>query len=62
VLDGIDGRDGLPRAMPGFRDKLTDADITAATEYIRTLRTNALGWPDLLKDVGRIRANTMPQP
>jgi mono/diheme cytochrome c family protein len=62
ILDGIDDRDGLPGAMPGFRGKLSDVDITALTEYIRTLRTNALGWPGLLEDVARIRAKTMPQP
>ncbi len=61
VLDGIDDRDGLPRAMPGFRDKLTDADIQALADYIRPLRTNALGWPGLLQDAAKIRAMTMPQ-
>jgi mono/diheme cytochrome c family protein len=62
ILDGIDGRDGLPGAMPGFRNKLSDADITALTEYIRPLRTNALGWPGLLEDIARIRAKTTSQP
>jgi len=62
VLDGIDGSDGLPGAMPGFRDKLTDAEIEAITLYVRAVRTNALSWPELFKDIGKVRAKTVSQP
>jgi mono/diheme cytochrome c family protein len=62
VLDGIDGNDGLPGAMPGFRDKLNDEEVSAVIKYVRALRTNALGWPDLLKDIAKIRAKAIPQP
>ena len=48
--------------MPGFRQELSDTQLTALIEYIRTLRTNAPGWPELVKDVAKIRAKTVPQP
>jgi mono/diheme cytochrome c family protein len=44
VLDGIDGRDGLPGAMPGFRDKLSDDDIAAIANYLRTSYTTLAPW------------------
>ena len=62
VLDGIDGSDGLPGAMPAFRDKLTDDELAMLTDYVRAWRTNALGWPALLKDLARIRAKPVSQP
>jgi mono/diheme cytochrome c family protein len=62
VLDGIDGSDGLPGAMPGFRDKLTDADLKALAAYLRFVRTNAPGWPGLRELVPKIRAESMSQP
>ena len=39
VLDGIDGSDGLPGAMPGFRDKLSNADLEALATYLRASST-----------------------
>jgi mono/diheme cytochrome c family protein len=62
VLDGIDAGDGLPGAMPGFRDKLTNADLVALANYLRSTRTNAPGWPGLDKLVRDIRTQSMPQP
>ena len=62
VLNGIDGSDGLPGAMPGFRDKLTDADLESLAEYLRFARTNAPGWPGLAKLVPKIRAESVSQP
>jgi mono/diheme cytochrome c family protein len=62
VLDGIDGSDGLPGAMPAFRDKLTDADIEALAYYLRSARANVPGWPDLGKLVRKIRTESMSQP
>jgi mono/diheme cytochrome c family protein len=62
VLDGIDSSDGLPGAMPAFRDKLSDADLIALAKYLRSMRTNAPGWPGLNKLVGKIRTESMPQP
>jgi mono/diheme cytochrome c family protein len=62
VLDGIDGSDGLPGAMPAFRNKLTDGDIEALAKYLRSTRTNAPGWPDLGTVVRRIRTDSMSQP
>jgi mono/diheme cytochrome c family protein len=62
VLDGIDGSDGLPGAMPAFRDKLTNADFEALAEYLRFARTNAPGWPGLGAMVRKIRTESMSQP
>jgi mono/diheme cytochrome c family protein len=62
VLDGIDGSDGLPGAMPAFRDKLSNADLEALAGYLRTSRTNAPGWPGLDKLVRDIRSQSMAQP
>ena len=44
VLDGIDGRDGLPGAMPGFRDKLSDGELAALATYLRTSYTTLPAW------------------
>jgi mono/diheme cytochrome c family protein len=62
VLDGIDGSDGLPGAMPAFRDKLTDTDLVALTGYLRSTRTNAPGWPGLSDLVRKIRTESMSLP
>ena len=62
VLDGIDGGDGLPGAMPAFRDTLSDADLEALAAYLRSVRTNAPGWPGLGKLVRKIRTASMSQP
>lgn len=44
ILDGIDGSDGLPGAMPGFRDKLSDSDLSALANYLRTSYTTMPTW------------------
>ena len=44
VLDGIDGGDGLPGTMPGFRDKFSDDDIEALATYLRTSYTTMPVW------------------
>jgi len=44
VLDGIDGSDGLPGAMPAFRDKLTDEELGALATYLRTSYTTLPMW------------------
>ena len=44
VLDGIDGSDGLPGNMPGFRDKLSDDDIEALAIYLRASYTTLPLW------------------
>ncbi len=62
VLDGIDGGDGLPGAMPAFRDKLTDSDLEALAGYLRSVRTNAPGWPGLGDLVPKIRTDSLSQP
>ena len=52
VLDGIDGRDGLPGNMPGFRDKLSDDDIEALAVYLRASHTTmppGACWPTGLR-------------
>jgi mono/diheme cytochrome c family protein len=62
VLDGIDGSDGLPGAMPGFRDKLDDAAIEAVATYLRGARTNAPGWSGVDKAAPKLRLEAMSQP
>jgi mono/diheme cytochrome c family protein len=62
VVDGIDGSDGLPGAMPAFRGKLTDAQIAAIAAYLRAARTTAPGWPGLDKIVSDILAEPMAPP
>ena len=39
LLDGIDGSDGLPGAMPGFRDKLSDRELESLAYYLRAAYT-----------------------
>jgi mono/diheme cytochrome c family protein len=62
VLDGIDGSDGLPGAMPGFRDKLNDGELVALASYLRSTRTNVPGWPGIDNIVRKTRVESMPQP
>jgi mono/diheme cytochrome c family protein len=62
VLDGIDGSDGLPGAMPGFRDKLDDAAIAALAVYLRGARTTAPGWSGVNEVVPKLRLESMSQP
>ena len=56
ILDGIDGQDGLPGAMPGFRDKLSDHEIAALATYLRTSYTTLPAW-DLIEDLVRSTRN-----
>jgi mono/diheme cytochrome c family protein len=44
TLDGIDGSDGLPGAMPGFRDKFSDAELEAIAAYVRSSYTTLPAW------------------
>lgn len=44
VLDGIDGQDGLPGAMPAFRDKLSDQELAALATYLRAAYTTLPPW------------------
>ncbi len=50
ILDGIDGRDGLPGAMPGFRDKFSDADLKMIATYLRASYTTLPAWSLLDED------------
>jgi len=62
VLDGIDANDGLPGAMPAFRDKLSDDDLEALAAYLRITRTNAPGWPSMRELIRRTRIESMSPP
>jgi mono/diheme cytochrome c family protein len=44
MLDGIDGHDGLPGAMPSFRDKLSNDDLIAIGGYLRASYTTLPQW------------------
>jgi len=63
VLDGIGREDGTSSpTMPGFRQKLSDADIADIVEYLRKSRTTQPAWSDMQGTVARIRAGTAPSP
>lgn len=62
ILDGIDGRDGLPGSMPGFRDKLSDADIEAIAVYLRTSHTTLPVWGLLTERIKIERNDPMSLP
>ncbi len=62
VLDGIDGRDGLPGNMPGFRDKFTDDDIEALATYLRTSHTTMPVWGLLTERIKISRDDPLPLP
>jgi mono/diheme cytochrome c family protein len=62
VLDGIDGRDGLPGAMPGFRDKLSNADLEALASYLRSSYTTLPNWELLDETVEKARNQPMLLP
>jgi mono/diheme cytochrome c family protein len=49
MLDGIGGHDGLPGAMPSFRDKLGNDDLIAIAGYLRASYTTLPQW-GLLED------------
>lgn len=44
ILDGIDASDGLPGAMPSFRDKLSDEELVALATYLRSSYTTLPAW------------------
>ena len=44
MLDGIDGHDGLPSAMPSFRDRLSNDDLVAIAGYLRSSYTTLPQW------------------
>ena len=62
ILDGIDGRDGLPGSMPGFRDKLSDDDIEALAIYLRTAYTPLPIWGLLAERIKLARNDPMSLP
>lgn len=62
ILDGIDGHDGLPGAMPGFRDKLSDDDIVALATYLRTSYTTLPVWGLLAERTAIARKDPLPLP
>jgi mono/diheme cytochrome c family protein len=63
VLDGV-SRDDLPAGptMPSFRGKLTDTDIAAIVEYLRTSHTTLSAWGEIEAQVRRIRTRSAPSP
>jgi mono/diheme cytochrome c family protein len=44
IIEGIDASDGLPGAMPAFRDKLSDDDLVALAVYLRSAFTTLPPW------------------
>ncbi|MCW5737981.1 MAG: c-type cytochrome [Enhydrobacter sp.] len=62
ILDGIDGRDGLPGNMPGFRDKFSDDDIEALAIYLRTSYTTMPIWGLLAERIKIARNDPVPLP
>jgi mono/diheme cytochrome c family protein len=53
VLDGIDAGDGLPGAMPAFRDTLNDDDLGALALYLRASYTTLPPW-GLMEDTVKV--------
>lgn len=62
VLDGIDGSDGLPGAMPAFRDKLSDSEIESLALYLRAAYTTSPPWGLLPEWIGLARNDPMSLP
>ncbi len=62
ILDGIDGRDGLPGTMPGFRDELSDDDIESLAIYLRTSHTTLPIWGLLAERITLARNAPMSLP
>jgi mono/diheme cytochrome c family protein len=57
ILNGINAKDGAPGiVMPGFARGMTDADVTLLANYLRATRTDKAPWPNLEKQVAKIRA------
>ncbi|WP_376870390.1 c-type cytochrome [Albirhodobacter sp. R86504] len=58
ILDGVNGPEGIAGVvMPGFREALSDAEITAIAAYLRDQRAGKPEWPDLAGTVADIRVN-----
>jgi len=62
ILDGIDGSDGLPGSMPGFRDKLSDSELEALVVYLRASHTTLPLWGLLEDRIKRARNDPMSLP
>jgi len=62
ILNGIDGSDGLPGSMPGFRDKLSDSDLEALVVYLRASHTTLPLWGLLDDRIKRARNDPMSLP
>jgi mono/diheme cytochrome c family protein len=55
AIDGIDGSDGLPGAMPAFRDKLSDAEFIALATYLRGTHTTLPQWGLMEETMWKVR-------
>ena len=56
ILDGVRSDQGINGiVMPGFREALSDQDISAIAAYLRQ-SAGEESWPQLLEQVGEIRA------
>ena len=62
VLNGIDGSDGLPGSMPGFRDKLSDQELEALVVYLRASHTTLPPWGLISDRVTRARNDPLSLP
>jgi mono/diheme cytochrome c family protein len=62
ILNGIDGSDGLPGSMPGFRDKLSDQELEALVVYLRASHTTLPAWGLITDRVTRARNDPMSLP
>ncbi len=57
IVHGISVKDGLPGAMmPAFGAALSDDDIAAVANYLRTSRTTLPPWQDVPAVVARVRS------
>ena len=55
ILDGLRSDQGISGVvMPGFRDALSDKDISAIAAFLRQT-ANQSPWPKLQQQVGEIR-------
>ena len=62
VLNGIDGNDGLPGSMPGFRDKLSDQELEALVVSLRASHTTLPPWGLISDRVTRARNDPLSLP
>ncbi len=57
IVYGVSAKDGLPGAMmPAFGSGLSDDDIAALANYLRTTRTGLPAWQDMSTVVTRVRS------